>query len=114
MGGADEPRVLRRALWLLQRQLLFPGQERGFGGGGVKRLFIHAADGRLIGAKVPWEGTGADLFMQLQFPVHSGRMLGLPGRILISLTGLVVAALSITGVVIWLRNRRAMRVRPAT
>ncbi len=37
---------------------------------------------------------------------HSGRILGLPGRILISLMGLVVAILSVTGVVIWARKRR--------
>lgn len=45
--------------------------------------------------------------MQAQFPVHSGRILGLPGRILISVMGLVVAMLSVTGVVIWLRKRKA-------
>jgi len=45
--------------------------------------------------------------VQAQFPVHSGRILGLPGRILISVMGLVVAMLSVTGVVIWLRKRKA-------
>jgi uncharacterized iron-regulated membrane protein len=39
--------------------------------------------------------------------MHSGRILGLPGRILISAMGIVVAALSVTGVVIWYRKRRA-------
>jgi uncharacterized iron-regulated membrane protein len=39
--------------------------------------------------------------------VHSGRIFGLPGRILISAMGLGVAMLSVTGVVIWLRKRRA-------
>ena len=50
--------------------------------------------------------------MQAQFPLHSGRIVGLFGRILISIMGLVVAALSVTGVVIWWRKRRArVRVR---
>jgi uncharacterized iron-regulated membrane protein len=44
--------------------------------------------------------------MQSQFPLHSGRILGLPGRILISAMGIVVAMLSLTGIVIWLRKRR--------
>ena len=48
--------------------------------------------------------------MWLQFPLHSGRILGLPRRILISLMGLVVAMLSVTGVVIWWK-KRAARVR---
>lgn len=39
--------------------------------------------------------------------MHSGRILGLPGRILISLMGLAVALLSVTGVVIWARKRRS-------
>lgn len=45
--------------------------------------------------------------MQARFPLHSGRILGLPGHILISAMGLVVAVLSVTGVVIWWRKRRA-------
>ena len=62
---------------------------------------------RPLGARVPWQGTAADIFVQAQFPMHSGRILGLPGRVLISLMGIVVAALSVTGVVIWYRKRRA-------
>ena len=56
---------------------------------------------------MPWQGTAADIFVQAQFPLHSGRILGLPGRILISAMGIVVAALSVTGIVIWARKRRA-------
>ena len=60
-------------------------------------------------------GAATDLFLQLQFPVHSGRIFGIPGRILISAMGLGVAMLSVTGVMIWLRKRRARRAirRPA-
>lgn len=43
-------------------------------------------------------------------PLHSGRILGLPGRILISVMGLVVAMLSVTGIAIWARKRRARLV----
>jgi uncharacterized iron-regulated membrane protein len=61
----------------------------------------------LLGDRQPWKGTAADIFVQAQFPLHSGRILGLPGRILISAMGLAVAALSVTGVIIWARKRRA-------
>jgi uncharacterized iron-regulated membrane protein len=84
-----------------------PDAEENPGGLGPPQLFYDGQDGRLLGAWQPWVGTVADLFAQSQFPVHSGRILGLPGRILISLMGLVVAALSVTGVVIWYRKRRA-------
>jgi uncharacterized iron-regulated membrane protein len=70
-------------------------------------LYFDSEDGRYIGDWIPWRGTAGDLFLQMQFPVHSGRILGIPGRILISAMGLVVAMLSVTGVVIWLRKRRA-------
>lgn len=40
----------------------------------------------------------------------SGRILGLPGRILISAMGVIVAMLSITGIVIWARKLRARTV----
>ncbi len=70
-------------------------------------LYFDSEDGRYIGDWIPWRGTAGDLFLQMQFPVHSGRILGLPGRIIISAMGLGVAMLSVTGVVIWLRKRRA-------
>lgn len=91
------------------------GDDHGAGGVGPPYLYYDGADGRYLGERLPWKGTAADIFVQAQFPLHSGRILGIPGRILISLTGLVVAALSVTGVVIWLKKRRArvLRKKPA-
>lgn len=92
-----------------------PGDDHGAAGVGPPSLFYDSEDGRPLGAKLPWVGTAADIFVQMQFPMHSGRILGLPGRILISAMGLVVAALSVTGVVIWWRKRRArVKVRETT
>lgn len=83
------------------------GNEHGDVGLGNPWLYFDAATGDWVGADVPGEGTAGDVFMQAQFPLHSGRIIGLPGRVLISLTGLLVAMLSVTGVAIWLRKRRA-------
>jgi uncharacterized iron-regulated membrane protein len=47
--------------------------------------------------------------MQAQFPLHSGRILGLPGRILVSFMGVMVALLSATGLVIWFKKLKARR-----
>ncbi len=88
-----------------------PDEGHGAGGVGHKALFFDGQDGRLLGDWQPWQGTAADIFVQAQFPLHSGRILGLPGRILISIMGIVVAVLSITGVVIWSRKSRARRDR---
>jgi uncharacterized iron-regulated membrane protein len=82
-----------------------PGEAHGAGGVGPARLYYDGTDGRPLGGRLPWQGTAADIFAQAQFPVHSGRILGLPGRIMISIMGLVVAMLSVTGVLIWWRKR---------
>lgn len=82
-----------------------PGDDHGAGGVGPAVLYYDGVDGSLVGNRQPWTGTAADIFVQAQFPLHSGRILGLPGRILISFMGIVVAMLSVTGVVIWWRKR---------
>ncbi len=86
-----------------------PGDDHGAGGVGPPYLYYDGA-GKLLGERKPWQGTAADIFVQAQFPLHSGRILGLPGRILISLMGIVVAMLSVTGVIIWWRKRGARRI----
>jgi len=73
----------------------------------LSNLYLDGQDGHVIGSNRPWEGTAADVFVQLQLPLHGGRIIGLPGRILMSLMGLMVAMLSVTGIVIWARKRRA-------
>jgi uncharacterized iron-regulated membrane protein len=89
-----------------------PEDGHGVGGAGHRELYLDGLDGRLLGDHEPWKGTAADIFIEAQFPLHSGRILGLPGRLLISVMGLVVAMLSVTGVVIWWRKRKA-RLRAA-
>lgn len=68
-------------------------------------LYVDGADGRLLGARVPGEGTWGDAFEQLQYPLHSGQVAGLPGRIFIASVGIVVAGLSVTGVLVWAKKR---------
>jgi len=84
-----------------------PGDDHGAAGVGPPALYFDGSDGRYLGDRQPWKGTAGDLFVQAQFPMHSGRILGLPGRILVSMLGVGTAALSITGVVIWWRKQAA-------
>ena len=90
-----------------------PGADHGDGGLGNPWITLDAADGRILATDIPGQGSAGDLFMQAQFPLHSGRILGLPGRILISLLGVLVAVLSLTGVIIWLRKRAGRRLSAA-
>ena len=88
-----------------------PGEDHGTGGVGARALYFDGSDGRYLGDYRPWTGTAADIFVQAQFPLHSGRILGVPGCILVSIMGIIVASLSVTGVVIWLRKRRSRILR---
>ncbi len=90
-----------------QVNFFHPENEHGAGGVGHRETYIDANNGEQLGLRDPWQGSAADIFNQAQFPLHSGRILGLPGRILISIMGLVVAMLSVTGVIVWWRKRKA-------
>ncbi|MGY1488926.1 PepSY-associated TM helix domain-containing protein [Methylobacillus pratensis] len=86
------------------------GNDHGDGGLGNPWLYFDGKDGSIVGESIPGTGSAGDIFMQAQFPLHSGRILGLPGRILISVMGAVVAMLSVTGIIIWLRKRQSRRL----
>jgi uncharacterized iron-regulated membrane protein len=83
-----------------------PGGDHGTGLGNPW-LYFDSRTGVPVGADVPGKGAAGDIFMQAQFPLHSGRILGVTGRVLISAMGLIVATLSVTGIVIWARKRAA-------
>lgn len=87
-----------------------PGNDHGDGGLGNSWLYLDGLTGKLAGHQIPGTGSAGDIFLAAQFPLHSGRIIGLPGRILISCMGALVAMLSVTGLVLWLKKRRA-RVR---
>jgi len=53
--------------------------------------------------------TGGDTFAHWQLPLHSGKAFGLPGRILVLLTGLVLPVLFVTGIIRWLQKSRSGR-----
>ncbi|CAB3798801.1 hypothetical protein LMG28614_04848 [Paraburkholderia ultramafica] len=86
-----------------------PGNDHGDIGLGNPWMYWDAATGKPLGTQIPGKGTAGDIFMQVQFPLHSGRILGLGGRILISTVGIVVAVLSATGLLIWLKKLNARR-----
>ena len=81
------------------------GEEHG-SGLGPSWIVFDDHTGEVIHTLIPGTGSSGDTFMEAQFPLHSGQIVGLPGRILISATGLIVAMLSITGILIWARKRK--------
>ncbi|MGK8204540.1 PepSY-associated TM helix domain-containing protein [Burkholderia cenocepacia] len=87
-----------------------PGNDHGDVGLGNAWLYWDAVTGQPVAAQVPGRGSAGDLFMQAQFPLHSGRIAGVAGRIAVSVLGIVIAMLSVTGICIWVKKRSA-RVR---
>ena len=86
-----------------------PGGDEGEGPLGNPWLYWNGATGERLASEIPGRGGAGDLFVQAQFPLHSGRVAGLPGRIAVSALGAMVALLSVTGVLIWLKKRHAQR-----
>ena len=84
-----------------------PGHDHAEFGLGNPWLYFDGQDGAYLGDRIPGSGSAGDIFLDAQFPLHSGRILGLPGRIMISILGLLVAMLSVTGIIIWQRKRWA-------
>ncbi len=69
--------------------------------------FVDAQRGSVVLEASYETGTVADQFLALQYPIHSGAILGMTGRVLVCISGIAVALLSITGVVIWRRKTGA-------
>lgn len=63
-------------------------------GMGNNWIYLDGVDGHPVGSKRPREGSAGDAFFFAQLPVHSGRIAGLPSKILIAILGLLIAALS--------------------
>jgi uncharacterized iron-regulated membrane protein len=88
------------------------GGDEGEGPLGNPWLYWNGATGEHIASNIPGRGSAGDLFMEAQFPLHSGRMGGVAGRVVVSFMGVMVALLSVTGFAIWLKKLRARRGMP--
>lgn len=87
-----------------------PGKDHGDGGLGNPWLYFDGKTGDYLGGAIPGKGSAGDIFMQLQFPLHSGRIAGTTGRVVVTVLGLAIAMLSITGIIIWARKRKSRQL----
>ncbi|MGO4712210.1 PepSY-associated TM helix domain-containing protein [Bradyrhizobium sp. 2TAF24] len=82
--------------------------ERGVWTGlGPDIVWIAARDGSVLRIDSDARRLSGDAVLALQYPLHSGRIAGLPSRLLVSALGIAVAVLSLTGPWLWWRKRRA-------
>lgn len=55
------------------------------------------------------EASGADKLMRMNYDIHTGGIIGLPGKILAFFASLIIASLPITGFMIWWGRNRKMK-----
>jgi uncharacterized iron-regulated membrane protein len=70
-------------------------------------IYLDAASGAAVGRSGTESGGAGNRFNAVLFPLHSGHLLALPGRIIICVTGIFICVISVTGVLIWMRKRKA-------
>ncbi len=75
--------------------------------GGFTTLWIDGRSGRPVRFDPPLGRTGADATMSWLYMLHMAEVFGLPYRIFVSIVGLAVTGLTVTGVMIWMRKRSA-------
>ncbi|WP_347257381.1 PepSY-associated TM helix domain-containing protein [Methylocaldum sp.] len=79
--------------------------------GGLTQVFFDADSGELRLLLLPTGQYAGNTVTTWLFALHKAAVFGLPYRIFVCLLGLAIVMLSVTGVVIWLRKRRARRRR---
>lgn len=86
----NQYRVTMRSAWL-------PGLS-------ADEITVSAANGQVMAAR---EGSGAaNRIVDNTVTLHSGALFGLPGRLAVSLTAVVVSGLCISGLLMWYRRNR--------
>jgi uncharacterized iron-regulated membrane protein len=68
---------------------------------------VDQYSGEIRHVEDPTTGTGGEVFLQWQWPLHSGQAFGWTGRILVFLAGLACPLLYVTGFIRWRQKRRA-------
>ena len=74
-----------------------------------EQVFMDAHSGQAAALFGYDSGTGADKFLVWQYPLHSGKVLGLGGRIAVALGGLLLVLIAVAGLMQWSLRRRAVR-----
>lgn len=73
------------------------------------KVWVDQYSGEILKVEDPNAFTAGETFLNLLWPLHNGEALGLAGRILVCATGFVPLVLYVTGLIHWLKKRRARR-----
>lgn len=102
------------SLWLDRKRGLYTFRAHtsldvydGADGVGKTKVAFDAASGAFRGASFPSSEAAGDTVSNWLQGLHMARVFGMPFRIFVCVLGLIVAMLSVTGIVIWLKKRHA-------
>lgn len=98
-GEADVYKISKRDVTELNRFI------------GYRDVAVDQYTGAIVKVYDSGTGSAGDVFLDWQWPLHSGHAFGWPGRILVLLSGLACSLLFVTGVIRWLQKRRAKRTK---
>lgn len=73
---------------------------------GVTRIFFDANSGELKLLLLPSGQYAGNTVTNWLYALHMANVFGLPYRIFVCIAGFVIALLSVTGVMIWMKKRR--------
>ena len=77
---------------------------------GASTTLLFDDEGRFISVSLPTgQNVGSTLHTWI-FALHMAKIWGLPFRIFVTVVGILIAMLSVTGVYIWLKKRNARRI----
>lgn len=108
-GGIDYLRLNRKlGVYQLQARSGRDIQDRG----GMTRLAIDADSGALRYFALPTGHYSGNTVTAWLYALHMGNVFGMTYRILLCAAGILIALLTVTGVLIWARKRGALRARP--
>lgn len=85
-------------------------QPTEYGSNGKTLIWIDQYSGNILNIRDPHKLGAGDAFLNLQLPLHNGEILGDAGQIAVLIVGFSPLLLFITGVIVWLKKRRAKRV----
>lgn len=74
---------------------------------GRRMIVVSAHTGEVLSDLHVLDGGWGNVFTAWQYPLHSGKAFGWPGRLIVFAGGLLVAWLCVSGYRIWWRKRRA-------
>lgn len=77
---------------------------------GYRDFAVDQYSGEILRVYDRGTGSGGDIFLDWQWPLHSGHAFGWTGRTFVFLSGLACPVLYVTGVIRWLQKRKAKKL----